>query len=104
MEINYNLPLELNCLMFATKQEGDYLNKATINYKAFIEWNHIIAIESFTKNNLFPESNQDDKTVIVTSYGSQYIIKEDVEKIAQTWASYKIWKSKQVHKSIFSAN
>lgn len=103
MEIKYYLPLELNCLMFGQQQEGDKLLKATIRYKAFINWDSILAVEEFVKNDLFPEDEKCDKTVIITTTG-QYIVPDSIHEISQAWGLYKSWKSKQVHKSIFSAN
>lgn len=97
MEIEeYNLPLKLNCLACANIQTPDGIQKVTIKYISFIEWDNIMNVEEFVKPEMFPESEKDiEKSVIVTRAGQNFIIQENIEDVAHMWGKYKIWKAKR---------
>jgi len=103
MEIEeYNLPLKLNCLATGTQQFPDRVIKIVIKYTSFIEWDNIMNVEEFVKHEQFPDDEREnDKAIIVTRAGQQYIIQEHIDDVAHMWGKYKIWKAKR---SIFLNN
>jgi len=104
MEINYNLPLELNCLCVKQRQTGNGIQSYVEIFKVYIQWEDIIGMEQFINHEQFPEDDQDIEKVTLITKQRPYIIRENIEVTANNWAHYKIWKSKQVIKPLFSIN
>jgi len=104
IETNYNLPLKLNCLIVAQAQDEDRIIKKVTRYIAIISWEDIYGVEEFIKDELFPIEYQDTAKCILISKTGNHILQESVEQIGSMWGYYKIWKSKQVIKPLFSIN
>jgi hypothetical protein len=104
MEIDYNLPLGLNCLNIKQIKTSSGVELIVEAFKTFIQCDDIIAMEEFINHEQFPENEQDRDKVTLVTKSRAYIIRENIEQASQNWGHYKVWKSKQVIKPLFSIN
>lgn len=103
MEVKYELPLELRCIMPTTQMtpQGGLINVIK-SYRAAIMWKDILAIEEAIFNHQMPNVEEDCCHILTQK--CVYIVKGNFETLASNWIEYKEWLNKSKPNFNFNAN
>lgn len=89
MEINYEMPLELRCVMAATVAPQGVPMHVLKPYRATILWKDILSVEEAIFN--LPFQGVEEPHCHVITARCVYIVKGDFETIAGNWIAYREW-------------
>lgn len=93
MEVNYNLPLELHCIMVDNVPTNNGVEAKIMKYKVRIMWKDIYAIEQFIRYYNLPQNTLGELTCVILNRGVTHIVTMPFQDAADDWTRYKQWAS-----------
>jgi hypothetical protein len=101
MEVDYNLPLKLECLFIELDKNTNSLRYADLI--VYVLWEDIVTMENFVKPYLCPNDTR-PKVNVATKNGSVYlVVGSEIDELGEAWAKYRIWRN-SLRNMIFTKN